>query len=72
MITQDIRRTSAQGEHEVVIVFDPKGDADLLKRMAVEAHLAGRENAFYVFHLGWPDISSRYNAVTILAKWRVE
>ena len=38
---------------EVVIVFDPKGDADLLKRMAVEARRAGREREFYVFHLGW-------------------
>ncbi len=35
-ITQDIRR-KVHGEHEVVIVFDPKGDADLLKRMYVEA-----------------------------------
>src|SRR5690606_10170697 len=32
-ITQDIRRKNSAGEHEVVIVFDPKGDADLLKRM---------------------------------------
>ncbi|TCL02192.1 type IV conjugative transfer system coupling protein TraD [Sodalis ligni] len=62
-ITQDIRRKSALGEHEVVIVFDPKGDADLLKRMYVEARRAGREGEFYVFHLGWPDISARYNAV---------
>ncbi|MBJ7223572.1 MULTISPECIES: type IV conjugative transfer system coupling protein TraD [unclassified Brenneria] len=62
-ITQDIRRKNAAGEHEVVIVFDPKGDADLLKRMYVEARRAGRENEFYVFHLGWPDISARYNAV---------
>ena len=61
-ITQDIRR-KIHGEHEVVIVFDPKGDADLLKRMYVEARRAGRENEFYVFHLGWPEISSRYNAV---------
>lgn len=61
-ITQDIRR-KVNGEHEVVIVFDPKGDADLLKRMYVEAGRAGRENEFYVFHLGWPEISSRYNAV---------
>lgn len=61
-ITQDIRR-KVNGEHEVVIVFDPKGDADLLKRMYVEARRAGREGEFYVFHLGWPDISSRYNAV---------
>ena len=62
-ITQDIRRRNVLGEHEVVIVFDPKGDADLLKRMYVEAKRAGREREFYVFHLGWPDISARYNAV---------
>ncbi|RTB44123.1 type IV conjugative transfer system coupling protein TraD [Pseudomonas aeruginosa] len=62
-ITQDIRRKNHLGEHEVVIVFDPKGDADLLKRMYVEAKRAGREGEFYVFHLGWPDISARYNAV---------
>ncbi|MCH2559354.1 MAG: type IV conjugative transfer system coupling protein TraD [Alcanivorax sp.] len=61
-ITQDIRR-KVNGEHEVVIVFDPKGDADLLKRMYVEAKRAGRDGEFYVFHLGWPDISARYNAV---------
>jgi conjugative coupling factor TraD (TOL family) len=62
-ITQDIRRRNAQGEHEVVIVFDPKGDADLLKRIYVEAQRAGRTNEFYIFHLGWPEISARYNAV---------
>ncbi|ATE58739.1 type IV conjugative transfer system coupling protein TraD [Thauera sinica] len=62
-ITQDIRRKNAAGEHEVVIVFDPKGDADLLKRMYVEAKRAGRDGEFYVFHLGWPDLSARYNAV---------
>ena len=62
-ITQDIRRRNAAGEHEVVIVFDPKGDADLLKRMYVEARRAKREGEFYVFHLGWPDISARHNAV---------
>ncbi|MDF2792386.1 MAG: conjugal transfer protein TraG [Pseudomonas orientalis] len=58
-ITQDIHRSS----REVVIVFDPKGDADLLKRMYVEARRAGREHEFYVFHLGWPEISARYNAI---------
>lgn len=61
-ITQDIRR-KRRGQHEVVIVFDPKGDADLLKRMYVECKRAGRANEFYVFHLGWPDQSARYNAV---------
>ncbi|GBQ20248.1 hypothetical protein AA12717_0509 [Gluconacetobacter sacchari DSM 12717] len=62
-ITQDIRRRNAAGEFEVVIVFDPKGDADLLRRMYVEAERAGRTGEFYVFHLGWPDVSARYNAV---------
>lgn len=62
-VTQDIRRKIGSGEHEVVIVFDPKGDADLLKRMYVEAKRAGRLDEFYVFHLGWPDSSARYNAI---------
>lgn len=58
-ITQDIRRTP----HEVVIVFDPKGDAELLRRTYAEAKRAHREGEFYVFHLGWPEFSARYNAV---------
>ncbi len=57
LVTQDIRRG------DVTVMFDPKGDADLLKRMWAEARRAGRENAFYVFHLGWPGISARYNAI---------
>jgi conjugative coupling factor TraD (TOL family) len=57
LITQDIRRG------DVVIVFDPKGDADLLRRMYLEATNAGRLQDFYVFHLGFPDISARYNAI---------
>ena len=31
--------------------------------MYVECKRAGRLDEFYVFHLGWPDISARYNAV---------
>lgn len=57
LVTQDIRRGN------ITIVFDPKGDADLLKRMWAEAHRAGRQDDFHVFHLGWPEISARYNAV---------
>ncbi|MBP2170724.1 conjugative coupling factor TraD (TOL family) [Erwinia toletana] len=57
LITQDIRRG------DVVIIFDPKGDADLLKRAWSEAVRAGRENEFYLFHLGWPELSARYNAI---------
>ncbi|MBK1674712.1 conjugative coupling factor TraD, PFGI-1 class [Ectothiorhodospira shaposhnikovii] len=57
LITQDIRRG------DVVIVFDPKGDADLLRRMYAECKRSGREHEFYMFHLGHPDISARYNAI---------
>lgn len=57
LIGQDIRRG------DVVIVLDPKGDADLLKRIYIEAKLAGRENDLLVFHLGFPEFSCRYNSV---------
>lgn len=56
-VTQDIHRG------DVVIVFDPKGDGDLLLRMYTEAKRAGRDKEFYVFHLGYPDLSARYNAI---------
>jgi len=57
LITQDIRRG------EVVIVFDPKGDIDLLRRIYGEAERAGRADEFFMFHLGHPEISARYNPV---------
>ena len=57
LIAQDIRRG------EVVIVFDPKGDIDLLRRVYAEAARAGRADAFFMFHLGHPEFSARYNPV---------
>jgi len=57
LITQDIRRG------DVVIVFDPKGDAGLLRRVYAEAKRAGRARDFYMFHLGFPEVSARYNAI---------
>lgn len=57
LISQDIRRG------DVVIVLDPKGDADLLKRMYIEAVMAGREKDLMVMHLGFPEFSARYNAI---------
>ena len=57
LVAQDIRRG------DVVIVFDPKGDLALLQRMWAEAKRAGREDAFHLFHLGYPDISARYNPI---------
>lgn len=58
LISQDIHRGD-----DVVIVIDPKGDADLMKRVVAEAHRTGRQNALYLFHLGYPEISARYNPV---------
>ncbi|MEW6999900.1 hypothetical protein M5585_00805 [Serratia ureilytica] len=45
LITQDIRRG------DITIVFDPKGDADLLRRVWAEAHRAGRGDELFIFHL---------------------
>lgn len=55
VIVQDIARG------DVVIVFDPKGDVALLKRAYVEARRADRQ--FYMFHLGYPEVSARYSPV---------
>jgi conjugative coupling factor TraD (TOL family) len=57
LVTQDIRRG------EIVVVFDPKGDTELLARMWAECKRAGRLEQFHIFHLGFPDISERYNPV---------
>jgi conjugative coupling factor TraD (TOL family) len=62
LITQDIRAGN------VVIVFDPKGDVELLKRMYAEAKRAGRLNDFYFFHLGYPEISDRYNPIAAIGR----
>ncbi|MCP4964401.1 MAG: conjugative transfer system coupling protein TraD, partial [bacterium] len=42
---------------------DPKGDAGLLRRVYAEAKRAGRAKEFYMFHLGFPEVSARYNAI---------
>lgn len=57
LITQDIMRG------DVVIVLDPKGDADLLLQMYIACALSGRLDKLAVFHLGHPDYSARYNPV---------
>ena len=61
-ITQDIRAGN------VVIVFDPKGDVALLKRMFAEAKRVGREKNFYFFHLGYPEVSDRYNPISSIGR----
>ena len=55
LIGQDIRRG------DTTIVFDPKGDADLMLSMYIAAKKANRP--FYMFHLGYPDESCRYNPI---------
>ena len=57
LIGQDIRRG------DVVIVLDPKGDVDLLRRMVTEAQVAGRSQDLLIFHLGFPSVSCRYNPI---------
>jgi conjugative coupling factor TraD (TOL family) len=62
LVTQDIR------DKRVVIVIDPKGDAELMMRVYAEAARAGRLDQFYLFHLGYPEISARYNGIGNFAR----
>lgn len=62
LISQDIRRG------DVVIVLDPKGDANLLKRVYYEAKLTGREKDVLILHLGFPEFSARYNPIGSFTK----
>lgn len=55
LAAQDIRRG------DVVIVVDPKGDVGILRRLWLEACRCGREQEFYFLHLGYPELSARYN-----------
>ncbi len=57
LVTQDIRRG------ETVVVIDPKGDLELMMRCFAEAKRAGRLDTFHIIHLGFPEISARYNPV---------
>ena len=62
LMTQDIH------SGKVVIVIDPKGDADLMMRVYAEAARAGRLDQLYLFHLGYPEISARYNGIGNFAR----
>lgn len=55
LINQDIRNGDA------VIVVDPKGDLDLVRDMYSACEASGRLNDFRIVHLGFPDLSARYN-----------
>ena len=62
LVTQDIH------DHYVVIIIDPKGDAELMMRVYAEASRAGRLDHLYLFHLGYPDFSARYNGIGNFAR----
>lgn len=55
LINQDIARG------DTVITFDPKGDAELMLAHYLAAKRSGRP--FYMFHLGFPELSCRYNPI---------
>ncbi|WP_052959656.1 type IV conjugative transfer system coupling protein TraD [Photobacterium kishitanii] len=48
-------------KNNVVVCVDPKGDQGLFKRCFIEAKRNNRN--FYFIHLGFPDVSCRYNAI---------
>jgi conjugative coupling factor TraD (TOL family) len=58
--TQDIARG------DCTLVLDPKGDSALMLRTFNEAKRHNRP--FYLFHLGYPELSARYNFVANFAK----
>lgn len=49
-------------------VFDPKGDLELLGIIWSEAKRLGREDDFYCFLLGEPEISARYNSISSFSR----
>lgn len=55
LINQDIRNGDA------VIVVDPKGDLDLVRDMYSACLASNRLNDFKMVHLGFPQVSARYN-----------
>ena len=57
LIGQDIHRGDA------VIVMDPKGDLDLLRRVYHEAEKSGKLVKLRIFHLRYPSVSEHYNPI---------
>ncbi len=47
----------------VVIIFDPKGDGELLRRVVLECIQSDRLDEFYMIHLGFPELSCAYNPI---------
>ena len=57
LIGQDIHRG------DTVIVLDPKGDLDLLRRVYHEAEKSGKLALLRIFHLRYPGVSEHYNPI---------
>ena len=57
LIGQDIHRG------DTVIVMDPKGDLDLLRRVYHEAEKSGKLALLRIFHLRYPGVSEHYNPI---------
>ena len=57
LIGQDIHRG------DPVIVMDPKGDLDLLRRVYHEAEKSGKLVHLRIFHLRYPGVSEHYNPI---------
>ena len=57
LIGQDIHRG------DTVIVLDPKGDLDLLRRVYHEAEKSGKLDKLRIFHLRYPGVSEHYNPI---------
>ena len=55
LINQDIRNGGA------IIVVDPKGDLELVRDMYSACVASNRLNDFRIVHLGFPELSARYN-----------
>ena len=57
LVGQDIARG------DTVVVLDPKGDPDLLRRIYHESKKAGRLHQLRIFHLRHPEVSVSYNPI---------
>ncbi|MAD89080.1 MAG: conjugative coupling factor TraD, PFGI-1 class [Pseudoalteromonas sp.] len=47
----------------VVLIFDPKGDGELLRRVVLECIKSGRLDELYMINLGFPEASYSYNPI---------
>jgi conjugative coupling factor TraD (TOL family) len=54
-VNQDIR------VGEAVLVIDPKGDLEVMQDMYCAAKASNRLNDFQIIHLGFPELSAKYN-----------